>query len=182
MEFFDSETDDLFVNGTFGWPAIKATNLPAGGRPADRRPGVRVKAKLGEQVTAFAAIFNGTSAPPDVDGDPQRLDNHGLAWRVGDPPWLIGQVRYEYREPGAAASPATLRRADGITSESSTISADRRRAVIADPTGSGIARKLRRNFGVFAVIEQAFYRPPPVGKTKGAGAKKGRHRVRARGI
>lgn len=33
IEFFDSQTDDLFVNGTFGWPAIKATNL----RPADRR-------------------------------------------------------------------------------------------------------------------------------------------------
>ena len=31
VEFFDSETDDLFINGTFGWPAIKATNLPAGG-------------------------------------------------------------------------------------------------------------------------------------------------------
>ena len=26
IEFFDSQTDDLFVNGTFGWPAIKATN------------------------------------------------------------------------------------------------------------------------------------------------------------
>src|SRR5690242_16276722 len=31
VEFFDSETDDLFINNTFGWPAIKATNLPAGG-------------------------------------------------------------------------------------------------------------------------------------------------------
>jgi len=31
VEFFDSQTDDLFVNGTFGWPAIKASNLPAGG-------------------------------------------------------------------------------------------------------------------------------------------------------
>src|SRR6266702_6263585 len=27
VEFFDSETDDMFINGTFGWPAIKATNL-----------------------------------------------------------------------------------------------------------------------------------------------------------
>src|SRR5262249_11637063 len=31
VEFFDSQTDDLFINGTFGWPAIKASNLPAGG-------------------------------------------------------------------------------------------------------------------------------------------------------
>ena len=96
VEFFDSETDDLFVNGTFEWPAIKASNLPAG-RPAPpiAVPGIRVKAKLTEQVTAFAAIFNGTSAPPGVDGDAQRLDNHGLAFRIGDPPWIIGQVRYD---------------------------------------------------------------------------------------
>ena len=31
VEFFDSETDDLFINNTFGWPAIMASNLPAGG-------------------------------------------------------------------------------------------------------------------------------------------------------
>src|SRR4029077_13053562 len=40
IEFFDSQTDDLFINGTFGWPAIKATNLPAGGAAAPR-PGAR---------------------------------------------------------------------------------------------------------------------------------------------
>src|SRR5262245_19592671 len=63
-EFFDSQTDDLFVNGTFGWPAIKATNLPAGGpAPPIAVAGVRVKAKLHEQVTAYAAIFNGSAAP-----------------------------------------------------------------------------------------------------------------------
>src|SRR5262249_39295301 len=37
---------------------------------------------------------------------------------------------------------------------------------IADPNGSSIARKLRRNYGIFAVLEQALYRPP-------AGAKGG---------
>ena len=49
VEFFDSQTDDLFINGTFGWPAIKATNLPAGGpAPPIAVPGIRIKAALTE--------------------------------------------------------------------------------------------------------------------------------------
>jgi porin len=96
VEFFDSETDDLFINGTFGWPAIKATNLPAGGpAPPIAVPGIRVKAALSDKITAFGAVFNGSAARPG-DGDPQTRDNHGLAFRVNDPPWVIGQVRFDY--------------------------------------------------------------------------------------
>jgi len=95
VEFFDSETDDLFINGTFGWPAIKATNLPAGGpAPPIAVPGIRVKAALSDKITAFGAVFNGNAAAPG-DGDPQTRDNHGLAFRVNDPPWIIGQVRFD---------------------------------------------------------------------------------------
>ena len=96
VEFFDSQTDDLFINGTFGWPAIKATNLPAGGpAPPIAVPGIRVKAALSDQITVFGAVFNGNAARPG-DGDPQLRDNHGLAFRVNDPPWVIGQVRFDY--------------------------------------------------------------------------------------
>ena len=52
VEFFDSETDDLFINGTFGWPAIKASNLPAGGpAPPIAVPGLRIKAALTDRIT-----------------------------------------------------------------------------------------------------------------------------------
>ena len=96
VEFFDSQTDDLFINGTFGWPANKANNLPSGGpAPPIAVPGIRVKATLSDQITVFGAVFNGNAARPG-DGDPQLRDNHGLAFRVNDPPWLIGQVRWSY--------------------------------------------------------------------------------------
>jgi porin len=164
VEFFDSQTDDLFVNGTFGWPAIKASNLPAGGpAPPIAVPGIRVKASLSDQVTAFAAIFNGDPAGPGP-GDPQRRDHHGLAFRVNDPPWLVGQVRWDYvLDLGRGALPGNITpggwyhfgdfddrhfTAEGLS--------------IADPSGSGIAGKLRRNFGIFAVFEQTLYRPPSV--------------------
>jgi porin len=163
VEFFDSQTDDLFINGTFGWPAIKATNLPAGGpAPPIAVPGVRVKAQPAEDVTLFAAIFNGNAARPQA-GDPQLLDNHGLAWRVSDSPWIIGQARFEYSLPIGNGLPGNITpggwyhlgefndqrfTADGLS--------------IADPAGSGIAGKLRRNFGIFAVVEQTLYRPASV--------------------
>src|SRR6202163_4982669 len=81
VEFFDSETDDLFINGTFGWPAIKATNLPAGGpAPPIAALGIRVKAMLSDRITFFGGVFNGSAARPG-EGDPQLRDNHGLAFR-----------------------------------------------------------------------------------------------------
>jgi porin len=50
VEFFDSETDDLFINNTFGWPAIMGSNLPAGGpAPPIAAVGIRVKAALSDR-------------------------------------------------------------------------------------------------------------------------------------
>jgi porin len=164
VEFFDSQTDDLFINSTFGWPAIMASNLPAGGpAPPIAVPGVRVKAALSDQITAFGAIFNGNAAQPGP-GDPQLRDNHGLAFRVNDPPWTIGQVRWDYNiDVGGGQLPGNFtpggwrhfgefddRR---FTAQGSSI---------ADPSGTGVAAKLRGNFGIFAVVEQTLYRPSSV--------------------
>ena len=61
VEFFDSRTDDLFVNGTFGWPANKANNLPAGGpAPPIAVPGIRVKAALSDRSPPSARCSTAT--------------------------------------------------------------------------------------------------------------------------
>ncbi len=164
VEFFDSETDDLFINNTFGWPAIKATNLPAGGpSPPIAVPGVRVKAALSDNVTAFAAVFNGNPARPG-DGDPQLRDNHGLAFRVNDPPWLIGQIHFDYHVDIGGQSlagnftPGGWRHFGDFDDQRFTAQG----VSIADPAGTGIPGKLRGNFGIFATVEQALWRPPGV--------------------
>ena len=164
VEFFDSETDDLFINGTFGWPAIKATNLPAGGpAPPIAVPGIRVKAALSDKITAFGAVFNGSAARPG-DGDPQTRDNHGLAFRVNDPPWIIGQVRFDYdidvggRPLPGNITPGAWRHYGQFDDQRFTAQG----LSIADPDGTGIPAKLRGNFGIYAVVEQVLYRPPSV--------------------
>jgi porin len=162
VEFFDSQTDDLFINGTFGWPAIKATNLPAGGpAPPIAVPGIRVKAQVADNVTVFGAIFNGNPAAPG-DGDPQTRDNHGLAFRVNDPPWLIGQVHFDYHvDIGGSALAGNVTPGGWYhfgDFDSQRFAADG--FSLADPTGSGIPAKLRGNYGIYAVVEQALWRPP----------------------
>lgn len=164
VEFFDSETDDLFINGTFGWPAIKASNLPAGGpAPPIAVPGIRVKATLSDQVTLFGAVFNGDPSGPG-DQDPQLRDHHGLAFRVNDPPWVIGQVRFNYdidiggRPLAGNFTPGAWKHYGSFDSQRFTADGQS----IADPDGSGIPARLRGNYGIFAVIEQVLYRPPEV--------------------
>jgi porin len=164
VEFFDSQTDDLFINGTFGWPAIKATNLPAGGpAPPIAVPGVRVKVVPTEEITVFAAIFNGNPAAPG-EGDPQLRDKHGLAFRVNDAPWLIGQVRYDYALTAGGLNlpgnitPGAWRHTGDFDDQRFTASG----LSIADPAGDGIARKLHGNYGIFGVIEQTLWRPASV--------------------
>ena len=161
VEFFDSQTDDLFINGTFGWPAIKATNLPAGGpAPPIAVPGIRVKAALSDNITAFGAVFNGNAARPG-DGDPQLRDNHGLAFRVNDAPWIIGQVRWDY-DIDIGSRPLAGNFTPGAWQHFGQFDDQRFTAQglsIADPSGTGIAAKLRGNFGIFAVVEQTLYRP-----------------------
>jgi porin len=160
VDFFDSRTDDLFVNGTFGWPAIKASNLPAGGpAPPIAVPGIRVKAEVAEKVTVYAAIFNGTASAPG-DGDPQLRDNHGLAFRVNDDPWLIGQTRFEYDiNVGSSQLPGSFTPGGWYhlgKFDDQRFTADR--ISQAGPTGTGMPAKLRGNYGIFAVLEQTLYR------------------------
>ncbi|MBR0696163.1 carbohydrate porin [Bradyrhizobium lablabi] len=171
VEFFDSETDDLFINGTFGWPAIKATNLPAGGpAPPIAVPGIRVKAALSDKITAFGAVFNGNAARPG-DGDPQLRDNHGLAFRINDPPWIIGQVHFDY-EIDVGGRPLSGNFTPGAWRHFGQFDDQRFTAQglsIADPDGTGIPAKRRGNSGIYAVLEQVLYRPPSVTE-KGASA------------
>lgn len=164
VEFFDSQTDDLFINGTFGWPAIKASNLPAGGpAPPIAVPGIRVKAALSDQITAYGAVFNGDPSGPG-DADPQIRDHHGLAFRVNDPPWVIGQVRFNYdidiggRPLAGNFTPGAWKHYGSFDSQRFTAEG----LSIADPSGSGVPARLRGNYGIFAVIEQVLYRPPEV--------------------
>ena len=101
-EFWLSDAASLFLNGTFGWPAINAANMPQGG-PAYpfATPGVRVQFSPNDNVTILAAVFNSLPASPNA-ADPQRDNRYGTNFRISDPPlaMLEGHFKYDLGLPG----------------------------------------------------------------------------------
>jgi porin len=161
VEFIDSSYDDLFVNSALGWPGITGINLPAGGpSPPLAVPGIRVKAELSDRITAYLALFDGSASPPDSPLDPQLANLHGVLFRVNDPPWWIGQVKYKF-EIGESQLPATI---TGGAWYHMMSFADQRFGAdglsLADPNSSGDTLWQRRNNGVFTVYEQMLQRSP----------------------
>ncbi len=169
IEFIDSKYDDVFANSALGWPGIAGINLLSGGpSPPLAVPGVRIKAQLTDSITAYAAIFDGDAAPPNRMIDPQIANPHGVLFRVNDPPWIIGQLKYGF-ELGQAKLPGTL--TGGAWKHLGEFD-DMRYAIggslLADPTSSGEPLKRRGNQGLFGVYEQMLSRATP-GSDKGVG-------------
>jgi porin len=158
IEFFDSSYDDMFANSALGWPGITGINLPGGGpSPPLAVPGVRVKARLSDSLTAFLAVFDGYAAPP-VPGDPQALNPNGVLFRATDPPWWIGQLKYKFGI-GESGLPAAF--TAGAWYHMGAFSDQRLTAgglSMADPAGSGAPGTLFRNNGIFFVYEQMLAR------------------------
>ncbi|WP_299710330.1 carbohydrate porin [Tardiphaga sp.] len=154
IEFIDSKYDDVFANSALGWPGITGVILPSGGpSPPLAVPGIRLKAQLTERLTAYFAVFDGDAAPAGPQ-DPQIKNPHGLLFRVNDPPWFIGQLKYGF-ELGAASLPGSI--TGGAWYHMGTFDDQRLTAQglsQADPAGSGEPANLRRNQGIFAVYEQ----------------------------
>nr|WP_041757123.1 carbohydrate porin [Bradyrhizobium sp. ORS 278] len=168
VEFIDSKYDDLFANSALGWPGITGIILPSGGpSPPLAVPGIRLKAQFTDQLVGYLAVFDGDAAPPGP-GDPQLKNPHGILFRVQDPPWVIGQLRYGF-DLGSTALPGTI--AAGAwyhfgSFDNQRFDSDGR--ALADPLSSGQPARMRRNQGVFAVFEQLLMRSP-LDAAKGAG-------------
>jgi len=166
IEFIDSSYDDIFVNSALGWPGHAGINLPSGGpSPPLSVMGIRLKAELSEQLTAYLALFNGDSAPPGPE-DPQIKNPHGLLFRVSDPPWWIAQLKYKF-DLGASKLPGTITGGGWYHMKSF---ADQRTSAdglsLADPNSNGETAWRRRNPGLFMVYEQLLMRAAP-GSDKG---------------
>ena len=103
-EFLFSQYGRMFTNG---WLASSVGNLPGGGPiyPLST-PGIRVKYDDGETWAVLAGLFNGNPAGQGTM-DRQRLNRHGLNFRVGDPPLAIVEV--QHRHGSSVNAPGTVK-------------------------------------------------------------------------
>lgn len=158
-EFLVSQYAGLFVNSTFGWPGITAANLPSGG-PAYplATPGIRLKVAPTPRFSAMLGVFNGDPAGPGP-GDPQRNDRGGVEFRARDPAFIIGEAAYSHGTKDTLSGTVKL----GGWTHLGRFDSPRLDAFggsLADPNGSGIARRFRGDYGLYGVIDQVLYRVP----------------------
>lgn len=161
-EFFISQTATLFVNSSFAFPAILANDLPDGG-PAYplATPGARIKVTPTDNLTLFAAVFNGDPAGPFIPGVNNPLaqirDFSGTNFRVEDPPLLFTESQYVYDlGKDKKGLPGTVK--IGYLHHFGQFAA----------TGVSFTENLRGDDVVYAIIDQTIYREPGAAGQQGA--------------
>lgn len=155
-EFISTKYTDVFTNASLGWPAITSVNLPSGGpSPPLAAMGIRLYAKLSDQITILSAVFDGDPAGPG-EGDPQQRNRYGLNFRVNDPPLWISEAQLAWSSlPSADKLNGTLK--IGGWSHSGRfedVRFDTSGRSLADPTSSTRPRLLGGDYGLYGVIEQ----------------------------
>lgn len=91
-EFAISDGGSYFVNGTWGWPTIWASDMTDGG-PAYpiATPGVRVALHPNDNLNLMAAVFAGDIVDPN---------NDGLDFTIKGSPLLMAEASYKYNAKG----------------------------------------------------------------------------------
>jgi porin len=159
----------MFINGAFGWPVYAAANLPDGG-PAYplASTGVRVAFNPSEHLTLMAAALNGDAAPPmGVFGnpDPQRRNPSGLMFRLSDPPLFLGeaQIKYKLNDLDGVIKLGGWRHDGSFALQHWGVDS----LSLADPNSIGVARRVRGNYGFYAILDQEI--GAGIGPGRGAG-------------
>ncbi|WP_431311047.1 carbohydrate porin [Methylobacterium nigriterrae] len=165
-EYMVSQTGILFTNGSFGWPAILATDIQGGGPSYPlASPGVRVKVVPSANLSFQAGLYDGDPGGPDRFGrepDPQRRNRTGTRFPLSDPALAIAEVSYAYNiEPGAKGEPGTVTLGGWHHfGRFNALGHDTNGRSLADPASSGLGRRLRGDSGVYGLIDQTIYREP----------------------
>lgn len=156
-EFFISPTAATFINSTFGWPAIMASDLPSGG-PAYplATPGVRVKYAATDTISMLAGLFNGDPAGAG-SGDPQLRDASGTAFRIGGSALAILEGDYAVnQDPQSKGLAASYKL--GVWFHSGDFADqefDNTGLSLASPASSGIPEEHQHDGGAYLVLDQA---------------------------
>jgi len=146
-EFFVSQYAPLFINSTFGWPAILGINLPDGG-PAypQARPGARARIALSPRLVLSAAIFS---------GDP-RSDQTGFNFQLNGDVFAISELAYSMT---MFELPGTMKLGSWIHSgRFSDQRYDAAHISLADPASTGLAASHRGDYGGYFVLDQLLWR------------------------
>jgi porin len=165
-EFIISEGGGYFLNGTWGWPSITASDLPGGG-PAYplATPGVRVAVNPNDRLGLMVAVYNGDPAPPCASDNPQVCNPHGTDFELDDPPLLMAEGVYRYNQHRLAG--AVKLGAWNHFGKFPDQRFDSGGAPIAVTGNDG--RPLEHDWGLYGIIDQLIWRVPGSEDPQGVG-------------
>ena len=163
-QFILSEGGGAFINGTWGWPSISASNLPNGG-PAFplATPGVSVTLAPSDKVTILAGLYNGDPVGPCTLDDPQRCNNDGLEFRLEGPPLAMYEGAYKYE---FGALPGTIK-VGGWTHFGNFNHLRFDSDGIPTTVSGNDARVIDNNYGFYGIIDQLIWKVPGSEDAKG---------------
>jgi porin len=158
-EFFISNYASNFVNGTFGWPTIMASDLPNGGQAYPlATPGVRIAVAPSKETKIAVALMDGDPAGGGIS-NPQQRDADGMAFRFNDGAFVITEASYAVdQDTDAAGQPATYK--IGAWYHSGSFADQRFDTLgqsLASPTSTGIPQRHWNNFGFYAVMDRQLW-------------------------
>ena len=150
----------MFINSSFGYPALLAFDLPSGGPNYPiAAPMVRVQYKLTDRLTLVGAAFDGDPAGPGTN-DPQIRDYTGTAFRLRDGVLAFAELWYAVGSDQEDGLPGTYK--IGTWYHSGRFNDpvhDTAGRSLASPTSNGIARTYRGDQAFYAVVDQMIWRP-----------------------
>ncbi len=152
----------LFLNSSFGFPALPAENLPSGGPNYPMAsPFVRVQYQPTDQITLVGAAFNGDPAPPGP-GDPQQRDKGGVAFRLNDHVLSFAELWYSTNQgDNAAGLPGTYKLGFWYDSASFPNQVfDTAGVPLASPASNGIPQGHSGSFAFYGIVDQMVWQKP----------------------
>jgi porin len=151
----------LFLNSSFGYPALLALDLPSGGPNYPLAvPFVRVNYSPSNELSLLGAVYTDDPAPPGT-GDPQLRDRHGTAFRLNDHALSFTELWYS---PGFMASqglPGTYKL--GLwyaTGPFDDVARGTDGLALANPASNRTPVMHTGNYAVYGIINQMLWHKP----------------------
>jgi porin len=161
-EFAVSKVSALFLNSTFGWPAMISGNIPSGGPGFPlATPGARVTLALGDGISWMTGVFAGDPAGRPNGQDAQFRNKNGTNFSLAEGTFTMTEAAYAVNQGKDDAGLAASYKLGGWYNserfndqrwDSNGVSL----ANTATTTGTG--KPVRGDWGIYGVVDQMLLR------------------------
>ena len=160
-EMMLADSAALFLNSSFGYPALLAIDLPSGGPNYPLAvPFFRVKATPVDEISLVGAVYTQDPAPPGT-GDPQLRDRHGTAFRLNDHALSFTELWYSPAFMANQNLPGTYKLGMWYaTGPFADPLRDTEGLSLANPASNGIPQTHSGNYAIYGIINQMLWHKP----------------------